>query len=148
MLDPSINTPVISPVTSIDDLASSTTEISTIYTNNIDTSMIGVTGSSGPTGSTLFNTGATGSALFNTGATGSRPSNTGATGSRPSNTGGYTGTNYWNTFSNTGATGSGPTGGSTGSGSGLPGVTSSQNITLAQVKELVVRIDAEMLRLS
>lgn len=138
MLDPIINTPVISPVTSIDDLASSTTEVLTTYTNNIDTSMIGVTDSSGPTGSTLFNTGATGSALFNTGATGSRPSNTG----------GYTGTNYWNTFSNTGATGSGPTGGSTGSSSGLPGVTSSQNITLAQVKELVVRIDAEILRLS
>ena len=145
MLQPNINTPVIPPITSIDDLTTSTAEILATYTNNIDTSMIG---SSGPTGSALSNTGATGSLLSNMGGTGSRPSNTGGTGSRPSNTGGYTETNYWNTFSNTGATGSGPTGGSTGSGSGLPGVTSSKNITLAQVKELVVRIDAEILRLS
>jgi hypothetical protein len=99
---------------------------------------------------------------------GSILSNTGSIGSVLSNMGGYTGTNYWNTLLNTGptgsnrntssnmggATGSGPTGsgstgsGSTGSVSGLPGVTSSQNITLAQVKELVSRIDAEILRLS
>lgn len=193
MLESSINAPVISPITSIDDLITSTAKISTAYTNNIDTSIIGVTGSSGPTGSApskmgatgslLSNTGATGSVLSNTGPIGSALSNTGAIGSLLSNTGaigsllsntgpiasalsnmgGYTGTNYWNTFFNTGttgsnsytssnmggATGSGATGsGPTGSVSGLPGVTSSKNITLAQLKELVTRIDAEILRLS
>jgi hypothetical protein len=116
----------------------------------------------------LSNTGPIGSVLSNMSGIGSILSNTGSIGSVLSNMGGYTGTNYWNTLLNTGptgsnrntssnmggATGSGPTGsgstgsGSTGSVSGLPGVTSSQNITLAQVKELVSRIDAEILRLS